>query len=93
MKIYFKILGWIIIIPSVLTYLYLWIKALQYVSDKIGGFLATILLLLTNIIGPLLYIIWSWIAEGFDTRYFLTAIGAWIASIIGKALLSVGSED
>ena len=93
MRIYFKIFGWILIIPSVIVYILLLIEAYKFISEKIGSFFAFILLIFTNVVGPNVYIIWYWIDESFPTRYFLLSLGATLIFFLGRFIKGLASEE
>lgn len=80
-------IGWILAIASGLFYFILWLHAYSYVAEKIGGIITFILFIVTNIVGPLLYIIWHWIADGFDTPYFILWILCLIVWFLGQFLI------
>jgi uncharacterized membrane protein YeaQ/YmgE (transglycosylase-associated protein family) len=93
MKVYFKIFGWLLYIVSVIAYLFLWIEAYKYISDKIGSFFTIVLILITNVVGPLLYIIWHWIADSFPSNYFFIWIGALVVYWIGSFVIGLSSDE
>jgi len=93
MRIYFKIFGWILIIPSVIVYILLLIATTLVKINKIGSFFAFILLIFTNVVGPNVYIIWYWIDESFPTRYFLLSLGATLIFFLGRFIKGLASEE
>lgn len=92
MNTFLKFFGWTLIVPAALLQIYLWIKAYGFISDKIGSFLAFLLVLLTNVFIPFVYIIWYWIDKEFPTQYFLLGLTSYIVVIIGAIIKQSGSE-
>lgn len=78
MKPLAKIFGWVFTIAGAISYFILWLAAFKFIDQQIGWFWTVVLLVLTNFIGPLLFIVWFWIKVVFPTTYFLI----WIATII-----------
>lgn len=93
MRIYLKIFGWLLFIVSGLIYLFLWVEAFKFISDKIGTFFTILLLFISNIVGPALYIIWHWIADSFPTNYFLLWLGALVVYWFGSFIIGVSSDE
>jgi len=93
MRVYFKIFGWLLYIVSGSVYLFLWIEAFKYISDKIGSFFAIVLILITNVGCPLLYIIWHWIADSFPSNYSFIWIGTLVVSWIGSYVIGLSSDE
>lgn len=93
MRIYYKIFGWILVIPSFIVYIILWIEAFKFISEKIGSFFTIVLLILTNVVGPAVYIVWHWIDDSFPTRYFFLWLGAIVVFQIGMLIKGLASEE
>lgn len=93
MKVYFKIFGWLLYIITAIIYLVLWFRAYEYISDKIGSFFAIILVFATNVVGPLMYIIWYWVADSFPTQYFFLWIGAIVTYWIANFIIGLSSNE
>ena len=79
--------GWVLCVAGFFTYLYLWITAYHYISEKLGSEFTIILLFFTNIIGPGIYIVWTWIDSSFPAQYFFIWMGALIVSRIGMVMV------
>lgn len=73
-----KILGWLFTIVGALVYLLLWLGAFQFIDEQIGWFWTLVLLIFSNIIGPVLFMIWYWVKIEFPTIYFIV----WLVSLI-----------
>lgn len=93
MRVDFKIFGWLLYIVTAIIYLILWFRAYQYISDKIGTFLAILLVFATNVVGPVMYIIWYWIDDSFPTQYFFLWIGAIVAYWIANLIIGFSSDE
>ena len=93
MRIYFKIFGWLLYAVSFIIYLSLWFEAFRYIADKIGSFITIILILITNVVGPVLYIVWHWISDGFPSSYFFLWLGALAVYWIGSLVIGVASDE
>ena len=93
MRVYFKIFGWLLYIASIIIYLVLWFEAFKYISDKIGSFLTIILILITNVVGPVLYIVWHWIGDSFPTNYFFLWLGALVVYWLGSFVVGLASDE
>lgn len=92
MKIYFRVFGWLLYAVSFIIYITLWFRAYQYISDKIGPFFAIVLVFVTNVVGPLLYVIWHWIADSFPSQYFFLWIVAIVAYWIAGLIIGLASD-
>ena len=93
MRIYFKIFGWSLIILSIVVYISLLIEAFKYFIEILGSFLTSVLFILTNVIGPVFYIIWNWIDDSFPTDYFFLWLGAIVLFKVGIIINGLASEE
>jgi len=93
LKVYFRVFGWTLVVFAFLIYFKLWIDAWKFISEKIGSFFALILLLFTNIVGPIVYIVWQWIDVGFPSKYFYMWIAATVILIVGNIIKGSASDE
>ena len=81
---FFQVIGWALILVGLISYLVLWIEAFEFYSKQIGTLLTWLLVLFTNIVSPVVYIIWVWISGEFPGRYVLILLGANIIFTLGN---------
>ena len=93
MKVYFKIFGWLLYIISIIIYFILWFQAFKYIATKIGSFFTIVLILITNVVGPVLYIIWHWISDSFPTNYFILWLVALAVYWLGSVIIGLVSDE
>jgi tetratricopeptide (TPR) repeat protein len=92
LKIILQIIGWALITFGIISYLILWFKAFDFFSIKIGTLLTWPLVIVTNVVSPVLYIIWVWIAEEFPGRYLFMLLGSNIIIILGNYIIKMAQK-
>ena len=88
MKSLIHFFAWTVKVLSSIAFLLLWVGAIGFISDRIGMFFAILLALVTNIVGPVLCIIWNIFSGEFNWNYLYATIIVYVSHYISNLLIA-----